>query len=211
MEKEEFEKLFNKTLALIGWTEDERGIAVGRIKGRILCFFAEYAALLPGGMAEVGAWVGGSARLITEIVPYKILRVFDTFEGIPNVNRALESDSWEREFKDPEAYNIAKRILNGCNVEIYRGIFPETAAKLGSTEYCLVHADADVYQSTKDICEFFYHRLVVGGVIIFDDYGYKKASGCRKAVDEFFKDKIESPSILTTGQAVVIKSYQGAF
>ena len=63
-----------------------------------------------------------------------------------------------------------------------------------------------VVADTKAICEFFYPRLSPGGIIVFDDYGYKKATGCKKAVDDFFADKPDKPTLIGTGQAILIKS-----
>ena len=75
-----------------------------------------------------------------------------------------------------------------------------------SRPFCFVHADADVYPSTKDICEFFYPRLTPGGLIIFDDYGYSGAPGAKKAVDEYFKNQPDKVTVIPGGQAIVVKS-----
>jgi O-methyltransferase len=66
--------------------------------------------------------------------------------------------------------------------------------------------DVDVYRSILDCCEFIYPRLKTGGVMVFDDYGFPTCPGARKAVDEFFTGKPETPVILQTGQAIVIRS-----
>ena len=52
-------------------------------------------------------------------------------------------------------------------------------------EYFLVHVDVDLYQSTKDCLEFFYPRMVIGGIIMIDDYPY--LNGVKIAVNEFKK------------------------
>ncbi len=64
----------------------------------------------------------------------------------------------------------------------------------------------DIYKAVRDCCAFFFPRLVPGGIMLFDDYGfevYKDAA--RKAVDEYFADQRESVLALRTGQALVIK------
>ncbi len=53
---------------------------------------------------------------------------------------------------------------------------PETIA--------LLRLDTDWYESTKHELEHLFPRLVPGGVIIIDDYGYWK--GCKEATDEYF-------------------------
>ena len=72
--------------------------------------------------------------------------------------------------------------------------------------YCFVHVDADIYRSVCDCCAFFYPRLVQGGMMLFDDYGFATCPGVRKAVDEFFADKSHKPLYLPTGQALVINN-----
>jgi O-methyltransferase len=51
----------------------------------------------------------------------------------------------------------------------------------------LLRLDTDWYESTKIELEILYPRLVLGGVLIIDDYGHFR--GAQKAVDEFFTDQ----------------------
>jgi O-methyltransferase len=56
----------------------------------------------------------------------------------------------------------------------------------------LLHIDGDWYESVKVCLDALYDRVVPGGIIQFDDYGYWK--GARKAVDEFMaKREIKVP------------------
>ena len=47
--------------------------------------------------------------------------------------------------------------------------------------------DGDWYASTKVCLDCLYDKVVSGGFVIVDDYGYYE--GCRKAVDEFIDKK----------------------
>ena len=63
-------------------------------------------------------------------------------------------------------------------MRILEGIFPEETAHLIETgEFGLCHIDVDVYQSARDAAEWVWPRLQVGGVIVFDDYGFAKSGG----------------------------------
>jgi len=48
----------------------------------------------------------------------------------------------------------------------------------------ILRLDTDFYESTKIELEILFPRLVKGGVLIVDDYGFWK--GAKKAVDEYF-------------------------
>jgi asparagine synthase (glutamine-hydrolysing) len=51
----------------------------------------------------------------------------------------------------------------------------------------LAHVDGDWYDSVMTCLQRIEPRLTQGGVLIIDDYD--AWSGCRRAVDEYFKDK----------------------
>jgi hypothetical protein len=54
------------------------------------------------------------------------------------------------------------------------------------TKIALLRLDTDWYESTKWELEILYPRLISGGVLIIDDFGYW--DGARKAVVEYFAD-----------------------
>lgn len=68
---------------------------------------------------------------------------------------------------------------------IHKGWFQDTLPMDGKdiTKISLLRLDGDWYESTKVCLENLYEKVVVGGVIIIDDYGCYE--GCKKAVDEF--------------------------
>lgn len=65
-----------------------------------------------------------------------------------------------------------------------------------------LHIDLNSVKATQDALNYFYPRLISGGVIIFDDYGAMQFVDTRRVIDQFFSDK---PGILIkfpTGQAM---------
>jgi O-methyltransferase len=173
----------------------------------ILYQLAKRAAEIPGDLAEVGVYKGGTAKLLAlTIAPRatKTLHLFDTFTGMPPVE--ADTDRHSQGDLGDTSLEAVQRTLQGCeNVQIYQGFFPDTAGPIENSRFCLVHIDADIYQSVKDSCEFFYPRLEKNGIMVFDDYGFRSCPGARKAVDEFFSDKPEYPLYLPSGQSVVIR------
>ena len=51
----------------------------------------------------------------------------------------------------------------------------------------MIHADADLYSSTKYLLEHLWPRLSVGGVVVFDEYdNTAEWPGEKLAADEYF-------------------------
>ena len=56
-------------------------------------------------------------------------------------------------------------------------------------KFQFVHIDVDVFEPTLESLEFFYPRLIKGGIIVCDDYNGAQFPGATKAWDEYFKNK----------------------
>ena len=155
-----------------------------------------------GDLAEVGVYKGGSAKIICEAKGKRMLHLFDTFTGLPGVQKI---DS-ERLYKGRFSADLieVKNFLNRYkNVKFYKGIFPETAAEITKTKFSFVNIDVDTFQSRKDCLTFFYKRINKGGILISHDYS--NVSGVRKAFNEFFRDKPEPLIELTGTQVLFVK------
>jgi O-methyltransferase len=67
----------------------------------------------------------------------------------------------------------------------FQDTLPKDAAQI--KRVAILRLDADWYASTKICLEYLYGKVVKGGIVIVDDYGCYE--GCRKAVDEWRRDK----------------------
>jgi hypothetical protein len=91
--------------------------------------------------------------------------------------------------------------------EILNGIFPEETSDLidSKIKFGLCHIDVDVYQSAKDIVDWIWCKMIIGGVIIFDDYGFYSCNGVTKYVNEL-KERTDCMIIHNlNGHALMIK------
>jgi len=148
----------------------------------VLAETVRQCAKLPGEMAEVGTYKGGSARVIAAACPGKYLHLFDTFgTGIPEDDQHGEHKAGD--FGDV-SFEQVKRYLDGFNVVFHPGLFPKTAEPVRERRFCFVHLDGDTYQTTKAGLEFFWPRMVEGGAIVLDDWDWERCPGVRKAVEE---------------------------
>jgi O-methyltransferase len=175
----------------------------------VLWSLARNAIQLHGDFWECGVYKGGTARMLAVFLsrnagPEVKLHLFDTFAGMPESDR--EKDVHQKgDFSDTSLAAVRQVVGNRERVEFHPGWIPESFREAPDRPVALAHVDVDIYRSVGDCCEFIYPRLPVGGVMVFDDYGFPTCPGARKAVDEFFHGKPETPMVLGTGQAVVIR------
>jgi O-methyltransferase len=175
----------------------------------VLLSLARNAVRLHGDFWECGVYKGGTARMLAEFLsrkapPAVTLHLFDTFAGMPEADREVDVHR-KGDFSDTSLAAVRQVVGNKERVEFHPGWIPESFSGLPERPIALAHVDVDVYRSLWDCCEFIYPRLAVGGVMIFDDYGFPSCPGARKAVDEFFSGKPETPIVLGTGQALAIR------
>ena len=155
-----------------------------------------------GEFAEVGCYEGASTKLICEAKGDKLLHVFDTFEGLP------KSSAPDRGVHDEKQYACSlesvQTYLKGYdNVRFYKGLFPDTAGPISDCNFSFVHCDVDLYESTLGCLQFFYPRLLPGGVLLSHDYSV--LAGVKAAFQEFFADKPEKPIEQPSTQCLIIK------
>lgn len=145
-----------------------------------------------GCIAEVGVYQGGSAKALYLVAESqgRSLFLYDTFSGMPFKGEHDQHDVGM--FADCSAAAVSEAMPNAI---VVKGVFPESAKKMPGVAF--VHADADQYQSTLDICKTFGPLMVDGGMILFDDY--RGVQSCIKAVDECFPDR----EVLPDGRALV--------
>jgi len=198
------------------WDTDEGFVSLlKQIKGRSVvgrkgCFMlyqlVRHAIGMDGDIAEVGVYKGGTAKLIAKVAAgtTKTVHLFDTFSGMPPTDITKDLHK-EGDFSDAPLDDVKMYLKDCSNVRFYPGFFPATSDNVSDLQFCFVHIDVDIYKSVADCCEFFYPRMVKGGIMVFDDYGSLSCPGAKTAIDEFFANKPEYPCYLLMGESLVIK------
>lgn len=174
----------------------------------ILYNLAKHSNNIEGSFWECGVYKGGTSILFAEIIQNnnKLLRIFDTFNGMPETDLKYDFHL-EGDFSNSSFQSIKKLFNKYKFVNLRKGLMPKTFKGLENEKIAFAHIDVDIYKSVLDCCKYIYPKVVCGGIIVFDDYGFPSCPGARLAVDSFFEDKCELPIILDTGQAIVIKSF----
>jgi O-methyltransferase len=168
---------------------------------------------LNGDVVECGVYVGSTAQLLAATMSRydkqkRFLHLFDSFEGMPEISNPDRDYHSEGDFNDTSLLEVQKRLKKYESIcKYYPGFIPNTLVGVESiSTYSFVHIDVDIYQSVVDCLDWFYPKLVAGGIIVFDDYGfYPYRYAGKAAADAFFRDLPEDIIALPTGQAIVMK------
>jgi O-methyltransferase len=145
---------------------------------------------LPGDIIEVGTWRGASLTVMAQkaslMQSTSAVYGCDTFEGVV---KASQKDKYYKggEHKDTSekfVLNLINEKFKLENIVLKKGIFPEeTGADLAAKTFRLCHIDVDTYQSAKDVLDWVWPRLQVGGIIVFNDYAFPNTNGITTLVN----------------------------
>jgi O-methyltransferase len=178
----------------------------------MLVQWLDFALAAPGEVAEFGVWRGGTALLLRNHLATRAsgrtLHLFDSFAGLPAANPAKDNYHREGDLADTSEAAVRDLLGDGRLVVIHPGPFEDTLAAASGHRFCFAHVDADLYSSVLLATDFIFPRLNDGGVIVYDDYGFRTCAGAKAAVDEYFATIATKPVYLTTGQCVAIKPHR---
>lgn len=157
----------------------------------------EQVSNLNGAIIEIGVWKGGTGALIAkkaELCGIKdTIYLCDTFSGVVKASAKQDNIYIGGEHNDTSKKVVKELIFDKLkleNVKVLKGIFPdETAESIEDQKFRFCHIDVDVFYSAKDIFEWIWDRLVIGGIIVFDDYGFIACEGITKYVNEIKQQK----------------------
>ncbi|NBB90721.1 MAG: methyltransferase [Spirochaetes bacterium] len=179
------------------------------------CYLLWQAALqcgsVKGDFLEVGVWRGGTGALLCDaaarLADERHVYLADTFRGV--VKAGPRDDYYkggEHADTDRETVEGLLAELDTGNYTILEGVFPEeTGDRLPNGAIALCHVDVDVYQSARDVTEWVWPRMPVGGLVVYDDYGFYGCEGVTALGNEDFErtDRLFLHNL--SGQAFLIK------
>jgi O-methyltransferase len=172
----------------------------------------EQSQKLTGSLIEIGVWRGGTGALMAQRA--KLSGITDTIYLCDTFRGVVKASAHDPLYKGGEHHDtsiglVEDLVYNQLNLEhvkILQGMFPEETAKAVDHEsFRFCHIDVDVYQSAKDITESLWNKLAVGGMIVYDDYGFFGYAGLTKYVEQqrHARDRLILYNL--NGHAVAIK------
>lgn len=125
-----------------------------------------------------------------------------------------KTDLIESELDSIDRYSELELDVTKNNLKEYenqivyhKGYIPEVFHQLPNPPDSIVYMHIDLNSTKPTIAslEFFFPKLIPGGVILFDDYGWNNHKDTKHAVDNFFKDKPGILMHLPTSQAIYFR------
>jgi len=164
---------------------------------------------VPGDLVETGIWRGGATifmRAVLKVlgVTDRVVWAADSFEGLPEPDAEkypLEAKSFKSAAMSSKYYNRLAVGLEAVEqnfrvfgmldgqVKFLKGWFCDTLPTAPIEKIAVLRLDGDYYESTMDALINLYHKVSPGGYVIIDDYGEDGWTYCRKAVEEFRKER----------------------
>ncbi|MDD1674778.1 MAG: TylF/MycF family methyltransferase [Methanomicrobiales archaeon] len=191
-------------LSLLERIREESELLLNAGEAYTLYMCVNSTSKIPGDIAEVGVYRGGSARIICEVKGDRPLHLFDTFEGIPVIDSEKDGNTFQQGQYAASLEEVQQFLRGYENVHFYKGIFPATGKAVKEQRFSLVNLDVDVYRSTRAGLRFFYPRMTPGGIILSHDY-CESTPGVKRAFDEFFSNKPEPIIEMPGYQCLVVK------
>ena len=183
-------------------------LPVARLDNISQCIADVLEKEVPGDLIETGVWRGGATIYMRGVlkahgVTNRTVWVADSFEGLPTPDAEefpLEAKVQQGPVIQKAYNNLAVSLdqvkqnfqaygLLDDRVRFLKGWFKDSLPSAPIAALSILRLDGDFYESTRDSLSSLYDRVSVGGYVIVDDYGEDTWTYCRRAVDEFRRDR----------------------
>ena len=177
----------------------------------IACWAANKVKDLEGDFVECGVNKGGLALTLMQYINFKDMPktfyLLDTFCGLSD--KYITEGERKLGRKDggyEECYEEVKEtFMDFKNIKIIRGTVPDTLVQVKAKRIVYLSLDMNCVIPEISAAEFFWEKLVSGGIVLLDDYGWEGFSCQKRAFDDFAIRKKIQILQLPTGQGLIFK------
>ena len=180
---------------------------------------AQHACRLPeGDFVECGVSYGFLSKGITEYVNWNQTQadkrkffLVDTFEGLDEslITDAEKEEGLTNRFKGKYPKDTITRVretfANVKGVNIVQGSVPSILPSVKTDKVAFLSIDMNCAAPEKAALEYFYPKLVSGGVVVFDDYGHRGHDLQKELADSVAAAYGNVILTMPTGQGFILK------
>jgi O-methyltransferase len=170
-----------------------------------------------GDFVECGVFQGDMSYVVYHAAGLagagRRLHLYDSFQGI-HPDRLVEGEyrrspdyltMANAHYRRPDLYSsVVARFAPYPEVSVHKGFLPES---LGTAPASIawLHIDLNSARAEAETLEVLFDRVVPGGFVILDDYGWLVLDAQKQAADAFFAPRGYAVLELPTGQGLVVK------
>lgn len=185
-----------------------------------LCWAGRRALALPlGDFVECGVFKGDMAWCVSRFCDLEAsdrrFFLYDSFQGFdPRLSGETEIPKTPDYFDFANRYYqragireyVESRFDDNPRVEVFAGILPD-AFDVAPPPDAIAYLHIDLNSPTAELAcmERLFDKVVPGGSIVLDDYGWKVFRKQKEVADEFFAGRGQQILELPTGQGLVVK------
>lgn len=169
----------------------------------------------PCAIVEIGVFRGGGSRFLAEALvelgaKSPRLFCFDTFGGHCDEDISALADRPDKHskktFADTSIESVRDFLSDLPFVSLHKGRFESTCGLLDGTKLGFAHLDVDLHKPIYHALNFLENRMLLGAMIVVDDYGFDTCPGVEQAISEFLAQSRSLAGFpLLGGQFILVK------
>lgn len=170
-----------------------------------LCWAARQCSRLSGDFVEAGVYKGFTVKVICDYLDFNAMDrdyyLYDIFYHSPEMGHPALSGHSASLYDE-----VCARFRHYPRVKIVQGLVPGSFKDGMPEKIAFMHIDMNNAAAEVAVLDALYERLVPGGMIVFDDYGWSFYQEQKLAEDAWFAERhFERIMELPTGQGLLVK------
>lgn len=169
-------------------------------RAHIVSWAGNQALRVGGDFVECGVWYGILSKVMLDYLP-----IDDSGRRFYLVDAWGGEQSAHPDYREDVFDFVVKRFDDHPAAVLCRGSIPAALDQVTAARIGFLGIDLNGSEAERATLEALYDRVVPGGVIYFDDYGYEFPE-LRATVDDFFEGRPERLLHFPTGQSIIVKT-----
>lgn len=167
------------------------------------------ASKLEGDFVEAGVNKAAFSASLMKYVKFERLKdktfyLIDTYSGlVESLVDKSERAAFKNEYVDSYQF-VVDSFKSYPNVKVIRGVVPDVLPTLNITKIAYLSIDMNCAAPERAALEFFWPKMVKGGIILLDDYAFSGRKLQQMTADDFAHSVDSRILTLPTGQGILI-------